>query len=140
MIVGCIIEDDKGSILLAKRGIEPRKGYWNLPCGFLENNETVQAGAVREVLEETGAEIELGPLHTIYNLPQAQQVYLIFRARMKGNFTQLTPESTAIEFFSLEDIPWDDIAFSSNTHAIKHLIDLNNGDASGYSIGLFEKK
>jgi ADP-ribose pyrophosphatase YjhB (NUDIX family) len=122
MVVGCIIEKDN-AVMLCRRGIEPRKGYWNLPCGFLENNETVQDGAAREVLEETGAAVILEGLHTVYNLPHANQVYLIFKASLQKDATwHLTPESTEIEFFKLSDIPWDEIAFSSNSHAIKHLI------------------
>ena len=77
MVVGAIALWE-GKILLARRDIEPRKGFWNLPCGFLELNETVEEGAKREVLEETGALINLGPLQSVYNLPKAQQVYLIF--------------------------------------------------------------
>jgi len=120
MVVGCIIENDKGEIMLCRRGIEPRKDYWNLPCGYLENNETVEAGALREVYEETGAEVILEGLHTVYSLPHAQQVYLIFKARLAPNaHWHLTPESTEIVFFGLQDIPWAEIAFSSNTFAIE---------------------
>ncbi|MDZ7849097.1 MAG: NUDIX domain-containing protein [Owenweeksia sp.] len=61
--MGCVIIKD-GQIMLARRGIEPRLGYWNLPCGYLENEETIQAGALREVYEETGASVELENLHT----------------------------------------------------------------------------
>ncbi len=137
MIVGCIIENKKGKIMLCKRGIEPRLGYWNLPCGFLENNESIEDGALREVLEETGAKVELVNLHTIYNLSKAQQVYLIFRAKMLNDHFELTPESTAIEFFELDEIPWEDIAFSSNSHAIKHLIDIREGKSEGLNIGSY---
>lgn len=136
MVVGCLIEKE-GRILLARRGIEPRKGYWNLPCGFLENEETVQQGAVREVYEETGASVELGHLQTVYNLPHANQVYLIFLARMMGEYYHTTPESTEISFFSPEEIPWHEIAFSSNSFAIKHYIE--NPEASTTHIGSYFK-
>ncbi len=121
MIVGCIIENAAGEIMLCRRGIEPRKGFWNLPCGFLENDEKIEDGALREVKEETGATVELGDLHIVYNLPKAQQVYLIFKAKMVDEYFHLTPESTEIAFFPTEDIPWDEIAFSSNVYAIRHL-------------------
>jgi ADP-ribose pyrophosphatase YjhB (NUDIX family) len=124
MVVGCIIENE-GKIMLCRRGIEPRKGYWNLPCGFLENDETIEQGAKREVYEETGASVQLNYLHTVYNLPHANQVYLIFHAQMVDDHYQLTPESTEIEFFPLNDIPWEEIAFSSNSFAIEHLIKLH---------------
>lgn len=120
MVVGCIIVKDE-KIVLARRGIEPRKGYWNLPCGFLENDETIQQGAKREVYEETGLEVELENLHIVYNLPQANQVYLIFKASISGGKAQLTLESTEIDFFTLDAIPWDEIAFSSNSFAIKKI-------------------
>ncbi len=140
MIVGCIIENEKGEIMLCKRGIEPRLGFWNLPCGFLENNETVEDGAIREVFEETGAKVQLGKLHSIYNLVKAQQVYLIFQAKMQDDHYQTTPESTAIEFFPLNEIPWDQIAFSSNSHAIEHLIQKRKGLAEGLSIGSYQNQ
>lgn len=136
MVVGCIIED-QGKIMLAKRGIEPQKGFWNLPCGYLENEETIQQGAKREVYEETGATVELKHLHTIYNLPHANQVYLIFLASMISPEYHITPESTEIEFFSPEAIPWDAIAFSSNSFAIQKY--LENIESDKVHIGSYFK-
>lgn len=139
MVVGCLIEE-KGKVMLCRRGIEPRKGYWNLPCGYLENEETVQQGAKREVYEETGASVQLGPLLTVYNLPHANQVYLIFLAEMTDPHYHLTPESTAIEFFDPEVIPWADIAFSSNSFALKHWIELRQkGAEPSLAIGSYFK-
>tara|TARA_R110000868_G_scaffold70648_2_gene207412 strand:+ start:85 stop:624 length:540 start_codon:yes stop_codon:yes gene_type:complete len=138
MIVGCIIENDDQEIMLCRRGIEPRLGFWNLPCGFLENDEKIEDGALREVKEETGAEVKLEGLHIVYNLPKAQQVYLIFKAKMQSDYIHLTPESTEISFFSLKEIPWEELAFSSNAFAIKHLIDLKeNPKLNSLSIGSF---
>lgn len=136
MVVGCLI-DQEGKIMLAKRGIEPQKGYWNLPCGYLENEETVEQGARREVYEETGATVRLSHLHTVYNLPHANQVYLIFLAYMISPEYHLTPESTEIEFFAPEDIPWDEIAFSSNSFAIKKYFE--NKNSKEVYIGSFFK-
>lgn len=118
MVVGCLVEN-KGKIMMARRGIEPRKGFWNLPCGFLENNETISEGAIREVKEETGAEVKIHHLHTIYNLTKANQVYLIFQSEMVSTEYYLTEESTEIKFFNEKDMPWEDIAFSSNTFALR---------------------
>lgn len=120
MVVGCLIYNDAGEVMLARRSIEPRYGYWNLPCGFLELGETVEQGALREVQEETGATVALGPLHTIYNLPHAHQVYLIFLAQMRGQYAQETPESLEVAFFKEADIPWPAVAFSSNVFALRH--------------------
>lgn len=138
MIVGCIIENDLGEIMLCRRGIEPRKGFWNLPCGFLENNERIEDGALREVREETGAEVKIDRLHIVYNLVKAQQVYLIFKAKMQNDYFHLTPESTEIEFFPLDEIPWDELAFSSNSFAIRHLENLReNPNLNHLSIGSY---
>lgn len=123
MVVGCLIEkEDK--IMLCRRDIEPRRGFWNLPCGYLENDETVQQGALREVYEETGASVKLGPLLVVYNLPHANQVYLIFHAVMQEDYYHTTFETSEIAFYSWDEIPWDEIAFSSNSFTIRHYIDL----------------
>lgn len=122
MVVGCLVVH-KGKILLAKRGIEPRKGYWNLPCGFMENGETAEQGALREVEEETGLVVTIERLHSVFSVVHANQVYLIFRAQSPSTDYTLTPESTEIGFFDPDDIPWDEIAFSSNYHALKSYLD-----------------
>lgn len=122
MVVGCL-PVYKGKILLARRDIEPRKGLWNLPCGFLENEETVEEGAIREVMEETGAEVRLLHLHTVYNLPNAQQVYLIFLAEMtSADFLEITSESSEVGLFDPEEIPWKEMAFSSSAFAIERYL------------------
>ena len=139
MVVGCIIIKD-GKILLAKRGIEPRLGYWNLPCGFLENDETIQQGAKREVYEETGAIVELDNLHTVYNLPHANQVYLIFKATITDGHLKTTLESTEIEFYALDEIPWEEIAFSSNSFAIKKYIEHGWEDKTTHIGSFFKDK
>lgn len=126
--------------MLARRGIEPRKGYWNLPCGYLENEETVQQGAVREVYEETGATVELENLHTVYNLPHASQIYLIFKAKMKGDDFHTTLESTEVKFFAPEEIPWKEIAFSSNAFAIKKFIENPREDTHTHIGSYFKEK
>lgn len=121
MIVGTLsVWDDK--ILLAKRAIEPRKDLWNLPCGFLENGETVEEGAMRETFEETGAKVRLLRLHTVYNLPHARQVYLIFLAEMLQESVRITPESSMVSLFDKEKIPWDQLAFSSTYFALKNIL------------------
>ncbi len=137
MVVGClIVKDDK--ILLARRGIEPRLGFWNLPCGFMENDETIQQGAKREVYEETGAVVELDNLQTVYNLPHANQVYLIFKARITDGKLHTTLESTEIAFFGADEIPWEEIAFSSNSFAIKKYLE-HGWDDKATHIGSFFK-
>ena len=122
MVVGCIVEYN-GKILLAKRGIEPRLNFWNLPCGFLEMNENVEDGAIREVYEETGLQVNISKLHTVYNVVHSGQVYLIFLATTENANFKKTFETLESKFFSPEEIPWDNIAFSANTFALKKFID-----------------
>lgn len=136
-IVGCVVEYE-GKILLAKRGIEPRKGYWNLPCGFLENDETADEGALREVFEETGVRAEISRLHSVYSVVHAHQVYLIYRATAEDSHFVLTPESVEIEWFDKDRIPWSDLAFNSNEHALKTYI--GSPDDSIVHLGSYLKK
>ncbi|MCT4624455.1 MAG: NUDIX hydrolase [Schleiferiaceae bacterium] len=134
MVVGCIVEN-KGQILLAKRGIEPRKGFWNLPCGFLEMNENVEDGAIREVYEETGLKVSISRLHTLYNVVHSGQVYLIFLAKASNRDFTTNIESTEIGFFSEEQIPWDEIAFSANTFALKKYFENKSGRPENVHLG-----
>lgn len=122
MVVGCLVVHE-GKILLAKRGIEPRKGFWNLPCGFMENGETTEDGAIREVTEETGITPIIQNLHTVYSVVPANQVYLIYKATTDSTAYTLTPESTEIAFFSPDEIPWNEIAFTANIHALRAFVE-----------------
>ena len=99
-------------ILMCRRAIEPRKGLWTLPAGFMENGETIQHGASRETLEEACAEIAGQTLYGIYNLPQVNQVYVMFRAQLTGenNFAP-GAESLEVRLFEEAQIPWEEIAF-----------------------------
>src|ERR1700752_2973441 len=81
IVVGCLPEW-QGQVLLCKRAIEPRYGLWTLPAGFLENAETLTAGAARETLEEANARVEIDDLYTMISLPYINQVYVMFRARL----------------------------------------------------------
>jgi ADP-ribose pyrophosphatase YjhB (NUDIX family) len=118
IIVGCLpIWEDK--IMLCKRGIEPQLGLWNIPGGFMENDESVEEGAAREMLEETCAGVTLLGLHTVFNVVPVNQVHLHFLAALNDLNYALTPESTDIQLFTEGDIPWDEIAFASSKFAIK---------------------
>jgi ADP-ribose pyrophosphatase YjhB (NUDIX family) len=110
LIVGCVPELD-GQILLCKRNIEPRKGLWTLPAGYLENGETVEQGAARETLEESQAKVEIIKPYRMYNIVYVNQIYLIFRANMKSNAYGPTAESMDVRLFGKKDIPWNKIAF-----------------------------
>ena len=110
LVVGCI-PVWAGRILMCRRDIEPRRGYWTLPAGFLENGETAAAGARRETLEETGATVaELTP-YLMVDIVHIHQIYLMFCSRLLAPDFQPTRESSEVKLFEEEDIPWDDIAF-----------------------------
>lgn len=99
-------------ILLCRRAIDPRKGLWTLPAGFMENGETTQQGAARETMEEVQAPLTNQTLYGIYNLPQINQVYIMFRADLTGE-TNFAPGAETLEarLFTEQQIPWQEIAF-----------------------------
>jgi ADP-ribose pyrophosphatase YjhB (NUDIX family) len=110
VVVGCIPEwEDR--ILICRRAIEPRYGLWTLPAGFMENGETVQQGAARETLEEASAEVSVGALYALFNLPHINQIYMLFRARMERPEFGPGTESLEVELVREDQIPWDEIAF-----------------------------
>ncbi|WP_321494257.1 NUDIX hydrolase [uncultured Desulfobacter sp.] len=110
MVVGTIpVFQDR--ILMCKRNIEPKKGYWTLPAGYLENAESVQQGAVRETLEETRAQVQILSPYRLFNILFVNQIYMMFIAELLSPNFGPTSESTDVRLFSQYDIPWDDIAF-----------------------------
>ncbi len=98
-------------VLLCRRAIEPRYGKWTLPAGFMELGETTAQGAMRETQEEAGAQIELGPLYTIIDVPQAEQVHFFYLAKVTSEALYPGPESSEAAFFQLKDIPWGELSF-----------------------------
>lgn len=110
MVVGCIPEwEDK--ILLCRRAIEPRLGWWTLPAGFMENNETLEQAAARETLEEANARVEIGDLYAVYSLPYISQVYVLFRARLLDLDFKPGIESLEVKLLAENEIPWEEMAF-----------------------------
>ncbi|MGE5522437.1 MAG: NUDIX hydrolase [Rhodospirillaceae bacterium] len=119
MVVGCIVEwEDR--ILLCKRAIEPRYGYWTVPAGFMENGETTQAGAARETLEEANAHVEVGPLYALYNIPHINQVYILFRARLLNLDYSPGAETLETKLVEEQEVPWDSIAFATVRNTLRH--------------------
>ena len=110
----------RGKILLCRRDIEPRRGYWTIPAGYLELNETVVDGAWREVREEALAKIKIDLFLGIYNVPRVSQVQIIFRATLLGGAFGAGEETLEAELFAWEDIPRDKIAFPSVNWALDH--------------------
>ena len=110
IVVGCIPEWE-GRILFCRRDIEPQKGKWTLPAGFMENNETAAQGAARETWEETRAKVRIVAPYRVYDLPFVNQVYMMFRAQMLEPDFQTTLESAEVHLMHEEDVPWGEIAF-----------------------------
>jgi ADP-ribose pyrophosphatase YjhB (NUDIX family) len=119
MVVGCLpVWENK--VLLCRRAIEPRYGLWTLPAGFMENGETTAEGAMRETLEEAGARVELQGLYTLINIPDIDQVYLLFRARLLDLDFAAGEESLEVALFEEADIPWDQMAFRTVKKTLRH--------------------
>ena len=119
IVVGVVTGMD-GKILLCRRAIEPRKGYWTLPAGFMEEAETTEEGALREAREEANADLEILSLLAVYNIPRISQVQLFYKARMLSPAFSPGPESSEAGLFAWDDIPWDEIAFPSSFWALHH--------------------
>ena len=119
-VVGTLPVLADGRVLLCKRNIEPRFGKWTLPAGFMELNETTAEGAARETDEEAGAQIEMGPLFSLLNVPHAGQVHLFYRATLLSD--QFNPGLETIEarLFSEEEVPWDELAFRTVKETLQH--------------------
>ncbi len=110
VVVGCI-PLWQGRILLCRRDIEPRRGYWTLPAGYLENGETAMAGAARETLEETGAVVSDLEAYLHFDIVHIGQIYMMFRAQLECANFHPTEESSQVVLFYEDEIPWDEIAF-----------------------------
>lgn len=117
IVAGCLpVWEDK--VLLCRRAIEPALGKWNIPSGYLENGESVEDGARREVREEAAAEVRIGYLISLYNLEKINQVYLQFVGELvDGNFG-VGEESLECRLFTEAEIPWEEMAFTSSVFTL----------------------
>jgi ADP-ribose pyrophosphatase YjhB (NUDIX family) len=118
--------DDR--ILLCRRAIPPRRGFWTVPGGFMENDETAMEAAIRETLEETGAGVEIRDLLGIYSLPHIGQVHLVYRAKLTSSRIEVGPECLDARLFGVDEIPWDELAFPTNTWALQHHLETLDED------------
>ena len=107
-------------VLLCRRNIEPRHGYWTLPAGFMELGETAAEGALRETIEEAGAHIELLGLYTFLNVVRVGQLHLYFRARLLDTVFAPGPETIEAQLFREDEIPWDALAFRTVRVTLEH--------------------
>jgi len=110
------------SILMAKRNINPRKGLWTLPAGFMENAETLQEGAIRETFEETGSKAEIVMPYTMFSLPHINQVHMFYLADLLDENFGPTVESSEVKLFQIDEILWDEIAFPTVKKTLEYYI------------------
>jgi ADP-ribose pyrophosphatase YjhB (NUDIX family) len=107
-------------VLLCRRAIEPRKGCWTLPAGFMENQESLAEAAARETREEASAQVELDALYTMISVPHINQVHVIYRAHLRTLDFAPGDESLEVALFAEADIPWEDIAFRTVAMTLRH--------------------
>ena len=110
-------------VLLCRRNIEPRHGFWTLPAGFMELGETTEQGAIRETIEEAGANIELQGLYTLLNVVRVGQLHLFYRARLLDTDFAPGPETIEAQLFAEDEIPWDDLAFRTVRETLKRFFE-----------------
>ena len=122
IVAGCVPEHDS-RILMCRRAIEPRRGYWTFPAGFMENGETMQDAARRESVEEALAAVEIGSLLSIVHVLHADQVHVTFRARLARPEFGVGPESLEVVLCEEDALPWDDIAFRSVDFALRRYVE-----------------
>jgi len=122
-------------VLLCRRAIDPRKGYWTLPAGFMELGETTGEGALRETDEEAGARVELGPLFTVFDVVHVAQVHVFFRARLLDCDFQPGTESLEVRLFDEAEVPWSEIAFRTVTLTLEHFFQDRQSNLFGLHTG-----
>lgn len=134
IVTGCVpLWQDR--ILLCRRAIEPRLGLWTVPAGFMENNETLAEGAVRETLEEACAPVSDIRLFGVYSLPRISQVYVMFLGNLlRENGFAVGAETLEVRLFREDEIPWDEMAFRVVETTLKRY--LGEREHGGFSIAL----
>lgn len=142
VVVGCIVERDD-EVLLCRRAIEPARGRWTIPAGFLELGETMAAGAMRETWEEAGAKVEILAPHSHLELTHIGQLHVTFRARLLDDAIAPGEESLECAFFRAEQVPWSELAFPAGIFTLRLLFEdraerqprLHQGDLKWNGVG-----
>jgi ADP-ribose pyrophosphatase YjhB (NUDIX family) len=125
VVVGAVCAWEE-RVLLCRRSIEPRRGLWTLPAGFLEEGETLEEGVRREAREEARAELELRGLLAAYSIPRISQVQLFYRARLVSPEVVAGEETLEVQLASWDEIPWDELAFPTVHWALWHFDRVRN--------------
>ena len=118
IVAGCLAVHDQ-QVLLCRRAIEPRHGFWTLPAGFMENGETTEQAALRETWEEARARVQAQQLYMLFNLPHINQVYMFFRAELSDLDFAAGEESLEVRLFHEHEIPWNELAFPTIGKTLK---------------------
>jgi len=134
VIVGCIAEWN-GRILLCRRSIEPRRGYWTVPAGFMENGESSVEGALRETWEESGTRIELEGLYSVFDIPEIHQVYLIYRGHLLSPKYNPGSESMDVRLMKPMEIPWDQLTYPAVGSILERYIRERGDGGFGIYVG-----
>jgi ADP-ribose pyrophosphatase YjhB (NUDIX family) len=123
LAVGVLVVDQENRVLLVKRGEEPRKGFWGLPAGFMEGDETAEQAAVRECQEETGLEVALDDLYAVHSYRHADRetsgVLILYRAHVIGGTLQAGTDTTEAKFFAVNEIPLEELAFRTHIETVE---------------------
>ncbi len=128
----------KERILLCRRAIEPRKGFWTLPAGFMELGETTEEAAIRETAEEANAVVNIKGLYTMYSLPYISQVHLFFRAELQDGRYSPGSESLETRLFNESDIPWEEISFETVSQTLRCYFEDRRKGLFGLRVGKVE--
>jgi len=139
IVVGCVPEHE-GRILICRRAIEPRLGFWTIPAGFMENDETLQQGAARESREEALAEVEIGSMLAVVHVLHARQVHVMFRARLTTPEFGAGEESLEVTLCDPGEIPWRDIAFPSVRFALERYLEDRAQGRDGLHFTSFDRR
>jgi ADP-ribose pyrophosphatase YjhB (NUDIX family) len=126
VVVGAVVAHDD-RVLLCRRAIDPRRGFWTIPAGYLELNESTAEGAMREAREEACADIAIDSLLAVYSVPRISQVQVIYAAHLVSPEVKPGIETLETRLALWDEIPWDDIAFPSVHWALGHWRDLAAG-------------
>ena len=129
-VVGATLPEQDGAVLLTRRSINPGRGLWTFPGGFVDFGETVTDAAVRETFEETGLPVDLTGLHNVYTYPGAP-VIIVYRARVVGGTLTTCEENDALEWVRPTRIPWDALAFPSTRDALREWVAARGEEVPG---------
>ena len=120
-VVAGTIPEEHGRVLLTRRSINPGRGLWTFPGGFVDFGETVEDAAVRETFEETGLKVDLIGLQNVYSYPGAP-VIIVYRAKVVGGTLTTCAENDCLEWVAPEAIDWDTLAFPSTREALREWV------------------